>query len=304
MKLSVVSPVYRADRIIEPLIASIHKAVSSLDCDYEIILVDDRSPDCSWDIIRSESLKDNRLHALRLSRNFGQHVAITAGLRAAQGDWIVVMDCDLQDDPSYIPLLLKEAQSGFDAVIARRLNRKHSWLKQLTSHLFYLIFSYLTEVRQDASIGNFGIYSKKLIQAVLSMGDYRRYFPAQVQWVGFIQQKIDLPHQSRHSGKSTYSLVKLISLAINNILAFSDKPLRLIVVFGILVSATSFMLGLGYLSLGLLGFISVSGFVSIIVSTFFSTGSIILVLGMVGLYVGKSFEASKNRPLFIVDEVI
>lgn len=304
MRISVVSPVYKADEIIEELVSRIKKSLEAIECDYEIILVDDRSPDLSWQAICRESGKSNCIKGLRLSKNFGQHIAITAGLTIASGEWIVVMDCDLQDDPSFIPFLLKEAQKGFAAVVAKRSERKHSLMQKFFSKTFYLVFSYMTGVKHDSSVGNYGIYHKTLINAILSMGDCRRYFPAQVQWVGFHQTKVFLPHQARYSGNSSYSLLKLLSLAINNILAFSDKPLQLIVFFGIMVSAISFFLGVIYLALGMFDLITVSGFVSIIVSIFFSTGSIILVLGMVGLYVGKSYEASKNRPLFIIDETV
>ena len=157
---------------------------------------------------------------------------------------------------------------------------------------------------QDSSVGNFGIYSQKVIDAVLKMNDHFKYFPAQVQWVGFERGVLLVRHMSRHSGHSTYNLRRLIALALNNILSFSDKPLRLAVAYGLFVSSLSFMLGAVYIALALGGSITVSGFVSVIVSIFFTSGSIIIVIGMVGLYVGKTFELAKNRPLYIVDAFI
>ena len=159
----------------------------------------------------------------------------------------------------------------------------------------------MTSRKQDGSIGNYGIYHRKVVNAILSMGDCSKFFPAQVQWVGFKQTLLALPHASRKSGSTSYSWRRLFELATNSILSFSDKPLRLAAAFGLIVAIISFLLGAAYLFLGILGFITVSGFVSLIVSLFFSTGSIIMVTGMVGLYVGKSFEASKNRPLYIIE---
>ena len=304
MQLSIVSPVYKSELTLNALVQSLHSALNDISLQYEIILVDDRSPDKSWATINSLAAKFSEVRGIRLSRNFGQHAAITAGLQSAQGQWIVVMDCDLEDNPAHIPLLLKEVQNGYDAVLVCRVNRQHSQLKQLMSTLFYLVFSYLAGFNYNKSIGNFGVYSQKLICAVLSMGDSQKYFPAQVQWVGFKQKQIKLPHQGRYAGKSSYNLKKLLYLALNNILTFSEKPLRIIALFGLFVSGSSFFLGIVYLIVGLLGLVKVSGFISIIVVLFFSTGSIILVLGIIGLYLGKNFEASKQRPTFVVDQMI
>ena len=161
----------------------------------------------------------------------------------------------------------------------------------------------MTHSFQDPTIGNYGIYHKKVIDAVLSMGDYTKYFPAQVRWVGFKQIALPFEHASRHSGSSSYNLRRLTSLALNNVLSFSDRPLRLAVSYGISVAALSFLMGLIYLIFGIIGMITVSGFVSVITAIFFATGSIIMVTGIVGLYVGKNFEVAKNRPIYIIDKI-
>lgn len=303
MQLSIVSPVYKSEPTLNALVESLRSVLSGLSFQYEIILVDDRSPDDSWSTINDLARKFCEVKGIRLSRNFGQHAAISAGLQSARGEWIVVMDCDLEDNPAYIPRLLEEAQKGYDAVLVCRVDRQHSRLKQLMSTIFYFVFSYLAGFPYNKEIGNFGIYNKIVIRSVLSMGDSQKYFPAQVQWVGFKQKQIRLPHQIRYAGKSSYNLKKLLHLALNNILTFSDKPLRIIVLFGLAVSASSFILGLVYLILGFIGFVKVSGFISIVVSLFFSTGSIILVLGVIGLYIGKNFEASKRRPIYLIDQI-
>ncbi|TNE53428.1 MAG: glycosyltransferase [Bacteroidetes bacterium] len=302
MKISVVSPVYYGEKLVPELVNRLHQSLSAIHPEYEIILVEDGSPDQSWKVIREICSKDPKAKGLKLSRNFGQHYAITAGLQAASGEWIVVMDCDLQDRPEEIPRLFEKCQEGFDIVYAQRKLRQDSFLKRLSSRIFYRVFGYLTDTKQDASIANFGIYHQQVIQAVLSMNDYIRYFPTMVQWVGFDSAKIDVEHSERMEGKSSYSWKSLIKLASKNIIAFSDKPLRLTVKFGFGMSVISFLIGVVYLYRYFTGQIQVMGFTSIIISTTFLSGLIILTLGIIGIYLGKTFEQSKQRPNFIVHQ--
>ena len=303
-KISVVSPVYQAAPIVPRLVSEVSSALGELTDSFEIILVDDRSRDDSWNAIKQECNKSSHVRGLRLSRNFGQHSAITAGLGLAKGDWIVVMDCDLQDKPDQISTLYRKALEGYDIVFARRRLRRDSRLKRFYSRAFYSVFSYLTETAQDAAIANFGIYHKKVIDAVLGMDDNIRYFPAMVQWVGFQSARVDVEHSSRAQGVSTYNLRKLLRLAINNIISFSDKPLRLVAQGGLILSAISFAIGLLYLVGFLLGIIKVAGYASLIVSIWLTAGINIFVLGLVGIYVGKAFEKIKGRPIFIIDEAV
>jgi glycosyltransferase involved in cell wall biosynthesis len=302
--VSVVSPVYQAAAIVPRLVHEVCLALGSLTDSFEIILVDDRSRDASWESIKQECNRNHAVKGLRLSRNFGQHSAITAGLSLAKGDWIVVMDCDLQDRPDQIPILYSKALEGFDIVYARRRARQDNRLKRLYSRAFYSVFSYLTGTEQDAAIANFGIYNKKVIKAVLNMDDNIRYFPAMVQWVGFKSTRVDVEHAARAAGESTYNLRRLLRLAINNIISFSDKPLRLVAQGGLLLSVASFMIGLFFLAGYLLGMIKVAGYASLIISIWLSTGINIFVLGLVGIYVGKAFEEVKGRPIYIIDEAV
>ena len=300
--ISVVSPVYQAAPIVPRLVSEVSSALGELTDSFEIILVDDRSRDDSWNAIKQECNKSSHVRGLRLSRNFGQHSAITAGLGLAKGDWIVVMDCDLQDRPDQISALYRKALEGYDIVFARRRLRRDSRLKRFYSRAFYSVFSYLTETAQDAAIANFGIYHKKVIDAVLNMDDNIRYFPAMVQWVGFQSARVDVEHSSRAQGESTYNLRRLLRLAINNIISFSDKPLRLVAQGGLILSAVSFAIGIFYLTGYLLGAIKVAGYASLIISIWLTAGINIFVLGLVGIYVGKAFEKVKGRPVFIIDE--
>jgi dolichol-phosphate mannosyltransferase len=300
--ISVVSPVYQAAEIIPRLVAETTLALQSITDSFEIILVDDGSKDDSWESIKKECIKSKNVKGFRLSRNFGQHSAITAGLSYARGDWIVVMDCDLQDRPDQISILYNKALEGFDIVYARRRIRKDSKLKKLYSRAFYALFSFLTSTMQDAAVANFGIYNHKVIKAVLSMNDSIRYFPAMVQWVGFKSTRVDVEHSSRTQGESTYSFKKMVRLAINIIISFSDKPLRLVAQGGLILSGASFAVGLIFLVGYLLGVIKVVGYTSLIISIWLTAGINIFVLGLVGIYVGKAFEKIKGRPIYIVDE--
>lgn len=304
VRISVVSPVYRGEKMVSELVRRNVEALSGMGVDYEIILVNDASPDESWKAIEAECKKNPKVKGLNLSRNFGQHYAITAGLNYAQGDWVVVMDCDLQDRPEEIPNLSAKAQEGYDSVLAQRVQRSHGWFKKLGSKCFYKVFSYLTETKQDASVANFGIYNRKVIDAVLSMGDAMRYFPTQIQWVGFKRAYLPIQHDERAEGKSTYNLSRLFRLAFDTIISFSDKPMRLMVKMGLVVTLASFIVGIVFLVRYCLGEIEVLGFTSLIISLWLLGGIIISLIGVVGIYLGKLFEKAKDRPTFIVDEKI
>ena len=286
------------------LVARIVRSVTPITTDFEIVLVDDRSPDDSWASIQEQVSLDPRVRGLRLSRNFGQHRAISAGLDFSRGEWVVVMDCDLQDRPEEIPALFARAREGADMVLARRHERQDNPLKKLFSKLFYGTLGYLTGSRQDSAIANFGIYHRKVIDAICSMRESARYFPTMARWVGFRVATLNVEHAERAEGTSSYNFRRLINLALDIILAYSDKPLRLTVKFGLLVSATSFLGAVYMLIRAMEGKIQVLGYASLIVSIWFFSGIIILIIGIIGLYLGKTFEGVKNRPIYVVDDFI
>ncbi len=302
--ISIVSPVYKAETIVSELVKQIKESVKKITDNYEIILVNDASPDNSWVAIEQACQADKRVKGIDLSRNFGQHYAITAGLNYTKGEWVVVMDCDLQDRPDEIPNLYAKAQEGWDSVFAQRVNRNDSFLKRNFSKAFYALFSYLTETKQDASVANFGIYHRRVIDAILEMKDQIRFFPTMVQWVGFRKCYLPVKHSERKEGKSTYNLKSLFKLALDTIIAFSDKPLRLTVKIGFSIASISFLVGLVYLILYFAGKIKVLGFTSIFISIWFLAGIIITILGIIGLYLGKTFEKVKDRPVFIASEIL
>ncbi len=299
--LSIVSPVYQAETVVGELVQRIRASLALVTEDYEIILVDDRSFDDSWVRICEQSAGDERVHGLRLSRNFGQHRAITAGLDQCRGEWVVVMDCDLQDRPEEIPALFAEAQRGYDIVLARRAIRQDVWHKKLLSRWFYRLLSYMTETPQDTAVANFGIYHRRVIAAVLTMRESIRYFPTMVRWVGFRIAYLDVRHAERATGCSTYSWPQRLNLAMDILLANSDKPLRLAVKYGLFLSGGAFLFVPITLFRYWVGQIDQPGYTSLIISVWFFSGLLLSALGMVGLYVGKTFEQVKQRPLYVVD---
>ena len=302
MKLSIVSPVYRAELVLDELVERISNNIPSEFNFYEIILVDDFSPDKSWNKIVEIAKKNKYVKGLKLSRNFGQHYAITAGLNQVTGNYIVVLDCDLQDQPEEIHKLFQKAKEGFDIVLARRYERKDSLYKKTVSKLFYKILSYLTGTKQDATVANFGIYSKQVIDEVVKLQEKIKYFPTMVKWVGFSSSYVNVEHASRSEGKSNYNLKKLLNLALDIILAYSDKPLRLIIKFGLSIALISFLMTFYVLFEKFTGKVSVSGYASLIISIWFLSGCMLTTLGVVGLYVGKIFEGVKNRPSYIIEK--
>lgn len=302
--ISIISPVYRAEKIVDKLVAEIQKTMVAMNVSYEIILVDDRSPDNSWEAMKAQSAQFEEVKSIRLSRNFGQHPAIMAGLSQAKGEWIVVMDCDLQDQPKEIKKLYIKALEGFDVVLARRENRQDGFLKKLSSRIFHKIYGYLTDTKFDNTIANFGIYHKKVINEVLEMNDYIKSFPLFANWVGFKFTAVEVEHAERISGGSTYTFSKLLSLAFNTIISFSNKPLKLFVKFGMLLSLLSFIIGIITIIKYYDGEISVLGYSSLMVSIWFLSGIIITTTGIVGIYIGKIFDQSKGRKPFIIDKII
>lgn len=298
---SFISPVYQAEALLVELVRRLVAAGEALGSGFEIVLVDDRSADGSWARIQELAAQDARVRGLRLSRNFGQHRAITAGLEQCRGEWVVVLDCDLQDRPEEIPALYARAQQGYDLVFARRRQRQDAWLKRLGSRWFYRLLSYLTDTPQDPAVGNFGIYNRKVISAVLAMREGIRYFPTMVRWVGFRAATVDVAHAGRAAGASSYDWNRMTNLALDVVLAYSDKPLRLAVKLGLAISGLAFLMLPVTLWRYLSGRIWEPGYASLIMSIWFFSGMLLSGLGVVGLYVGKTFEQVKNRPIYLVD---
>lgn len=306
MKISVVSPVYKAEHILTALIDRIKKSITVITEDFEIILVDDGSPDKSWLLIESLCEIDPRIKGIKLSRNFGQHVAITAGLNECKGEWIVVMDCDLQDRPEEIINLYNKVNEigDLDYIQAQRINRRDSFFRIFMSKTFSRILSFLNDHPIDGTIANFGIYNKKVINAVLLMPEKIRWFPSLVQHVGFNGAKLKVEHGQRENGQSSYSLKKLIKISMDVFLLNSERPMRLIAQLGLIIFISTLLYSFYILYQYLVGDITVLGYTSLIISVLLCSGIIIFFIGIVGLYTVKIFQQVKDRPLYIIKEKI
>ncbi|MFC5475483.1 glycosyltransferase [Paraherbaspirillum soli] len=298
--ITVVIPVYKAENCLDELYRRLSVALEEISPDYEIILVEDCGGDGSWRAIERLARVDSRVRGLQFSRNFGQHYGITAGLDHCRGDWVVVMDCDLQDRPEEISRLYAKAQEGYDIVLARRGVRSDPPFKRLTSWLFYKLFRYLAEIDYDGETGNFRIMSRNVVKNFRRMGEQLRIFGGLVQWMGFSTASIDVQHGERFEGKSSYTFSKLWKLSTEAIIAYSDKPLRLAVRLGFLMAFFSFCYGVYIIGRALLYGSPVPGWNSLIVSLYFIGGVIISILGIFGIYLGKTFDETKKRPLYIV----
>ena len=299
--ISVVVPVYKAENCLEELYRRLNAAIEPITRDFELILVEDCGGDRSWQIVTELARRDARVKGLQFSRNFGQHCAITAGLDRCDGDWVIVMDCDLQDRPEEIPRLYAKAQEGLEIVLARRGKRNHPLMKRMLSWVFYRLFSYLADMDYDPQAGNYRIISRKVVMAYRAMRERSRFFGSLVNWMGFPTASIDVQHADRHDeGPSTYTFGKLWQLAIDTIIAYSDKPLRLAIRGGFLIAALAFLCGVYVLGRNLLYGSPVIGWSSLMVSTYFIGGIIIALLGIIGIYLGRTYDETKRRPLYVV----
>lgn len=299
MDISVVVPVYGCRAALPELHRRLTESLSAITDNYEIILVNDACPQNSWEDIEKICEKDSKVKGIELSRNFGQIYAITAGLDNSKGEWVVVMDCDLQDRPEEIINLYNKAQEGYDVVFARRAQRKDSALKIFVSKLFYSVCSFATDTKFDPAICNFSIISRKVVDSYCSMREVHRAYVAYIKWLGFKQTAIDVEHNDRAEGKSSYNFKKRMRMAMEIITSQSDKVLKFIVGLGFIVALLSL---LGAIAIIIKYFISniLSGWTSTIVALCFFGGLAIMSIGIVGIYVGNIFMQSKERPLYII----
>lgn len=302
--ISIVSPVYRGEKMVAELVRRNVESVGTITDNYEIILVNDASPDESWNEMVKQCEQNPKVKGINLSRNFGQHYAITAGLHFAKGDWVVVMDCDLQDRPEEIPNLYHKAMEGYDIVYARRVVRKDGFFKRLSSALFHKVFNWLSGLHTDKTIANFGIYKQCVITEFNKMPERARSFPSLVKYLGYKDAAIDVEHSERIEGKSTYSFRKLLKLGFDVIVSNSNKPLRMAVGFGFGMAAVSFLLAIYNIVARWVGIIKVPGYTTTVFSTWFVGGILLFVMGILGLYIGKIFDQVKGRQIFIVKDKV
>jgi len=306
VELSIVSPVYMGERAVHELVREMKRfAIEAVgEGNYEIVLVDDGSPDDSWSRIEETCAANPCVRGIKLSRNFGQHHAITAGFDASRGRYVIIMDCDLQDEPKHIPDLYAKAQEGFDIVYTRKRTRAHSALRNLLGKAFHRLQDWAMAPRgwkSHAAVGAYTLLSRRVVDALGQMGDTHRQYLGLLRWIGFKHAIIEIDHRQRPYGKSSYTLQRLIKEGIISITSQSDRVLYVSIGLGFLFVTVSVLVAM-YLVVGYFTHGFKEGWTSIIVLHLLSTGMILLSLGVMGVYVGKIFEQSKGRPLYFVQK--
>jgi polyisoprenyl-phosphate glycosyltransferase len=306
--VSVVAPVYREEASIDEFLARSRAALDQLELPdgWELILVDDGSPDSSIEHIRKAASCDNRIRAVRLSRNFGHQVAVSAGIDYATGDAVVIIDSDLQDPPEIIIKMVEEWRRGAEVVYGVRSSRKgESAFKLLTARTFYRVMSRLSDTPLSNNVGDFRLVDRKVVEVLRSMREENRYLRGMVPWIGFRQIGVEYVREPRFAGRSTYSLPRMLRLALNGVTGFSERPLQLAFQLGGCIT----LVGFGYLLWIVISVIigpshSVAGFASLMCAILFLGGIQLLSIGLLGLYVGRIFREVKQRPLYVVAEVV
>lgn len=298
--ISVVSPVYMGAAMVHELVSRIKSNISQITDQFDIILVNDCSPDDSWNMIKQECEADNRVKGVNLSRNFGQPAAVAAGMEYAKGEWVVVMDCDLQDRPEEIPAFFKKTQEGYDIVLGLRVERHDKFLKKMSSTIFNKVFSYLCDLDTDKRASNFGMYSQKVVKQYNMLLERGEAFSILIRKLGFKWTSIPIRHDERLEGTSSYSLKKMLKLAFNLILINTNKPLILMVYLGGIMSCLSLLFAIYNVFAYLFGYINFPGFTTTVFSIWFVGGIVNLQFGILGLYIGKIFDKVKGRPIYVV----
>lgn len=300
--ISVVSPVYGCRKALPELAARVEAAFKDEDLDWELVLVDDRGPDQPWLLIEELSEQDARIKGILLARNHGQHLAIWAGLSAARGDFVVVIDCDLQDDPGVIPALYRQAkQDTVEAVIVDRGTWSDSKLRRVASQSFYRLVKWLAGV-QINNIGNFGIYSRRMVDTLLLFTEQEIFLPIMVSLTGYATKKYQVDRDQRFEGESSYNLLRLLRLAVAIVIRFSDRPLKLSVLVGALFSGMSALVSVVLFVMWLVGTFTVQGWTSTILSIWFLSGLILATLGIHGFYLGRVFREVQGRPRILIQQ--
>ena len=299
-ELTVVCAVYGCRDCLHPLYERLCASAAQVTDDFELVFVDDRSPDGAWDVLRDLAARDPRVQAYRLSRNFGETAAITAGLSRSRGRWTVVIDCDLEEPPEAIPALYRKALEGYDIVSGARIARKHNLMRRSLGRLYRV----MTLGSSDAAqIGTLSILSRKVVEAFLALRDAEREFVIALAWLGFDRATVPFEHAERPSGKSSYSFLGLSRVALSGMFFRTTVLLRWIVLLGFIIA----VIGAGLTVWIVYAYFTSDeprGYASLAVLLIVLIGFVIVTLGVVGLYIGRIFEQVKGRPVFVIDEEV
>jgi polyisoprenyl-phosphate glycosyltransferase len=300
-RLSVAIPVHNEESVLPELLQRLRSSLDKLPGGpHEMVFVDDGSTDRTFEMLAAAARQDPRILGLSLSRNFGHQVAITAALDHVSGDATVVMDGDLQDAPEEIPRFVEKYQEGFEVVYAKRVRRKEPWPLRLCYYVFYRMMAGLSDIRLPLDSGDFGLMSRRVVEQLRRMPEHHRYLRGLRSWVGFRQTGLEVERAERHSGRSKYSLTRLLKLAFDGIFAFSIVPIRVASLFGAFVIFVSFLYALYALYAKLFLHQSPQGFTALIVAVTFLSGIVIFFLGVIGEYVGRIYEEIKARPHYVI----
>lgn len=302
--ISVVIPVYGCPQAVKPLCERLVITLEKLTNNYEIILVNDGCPKNSWANIVDVCKDNKKIVGINLSRNFGQVHATNAGLNMSTGEYVVVMDCDLQDPPEAIETIYKEIIQGYDIVFVKRSDRKDNPLTLFLSKMFYKVYNHFVDGYYDGDIGNYCIVKRKIVDEYNAIKDQNKSFTTVLSWMGYKTTLIEINGEERFEGKSSYNLSKKINLAIDMITSQSNKPLKLMVKLGVSIAVLSFIFIIYRVILFFMYHDTPEGWTTMVAAVFLMGGITLVCLGVVGIYIGNIFNQTKNNPEYLISEVL
>jgi polyisoprenyl-phosphate glycosyltransferase len=303
VKYSIVIPLYNEEVILPILVERMQEIMAQLDGPAEVVMVDDGSRDRTYPLAQATAARDPRFKLIQFSRNFGHQMAITAGMDAASGDAVVIMDADLQDPPYVILQMIEKWREGYEVVYGLRQAREGEKLfKTMTAAAFYGLLHRMADIDTPSDVGDFRLVDRKALNAFLQMRENNRYVRGMFSWVGFRQAAVPYTREQRQAGTTHYTLRKMVMLASNGILGFSTAPLRLALGTGVFLAFAAVIYGMVAISLKLAGVALVPGYASLLFAITFLSGIQLAVMGMVGLYVGRIYDEARARPLYVVRE--
>ena len=298
--ISIVAPCFNEEEVLPRTLPRLHAAGQATGSTYEIVLVDDGSHDRTWEIITAAAARDPRVRGVRLSRNFGHQMALTAGLERARGADVLIIDADLQDPPELLGRMLEKRREGFDIVYGQRQSRAgETWFKRVTAGMFYRLIGYLSEVPIPADTGDFRLMSRRAVDAFLQLPESTRFIRGMVAWIGYPQVAVLYDREARAAGTTKYSLGKMVRFSADALTGFSIKPLRVATFASAALFGAAFALTVWAVVVWLLNG-TVRGWASLIVTILVVGGVQTLILGIIGEYIGRLFIEMKRRPLYLV----
>lgn len=303
--ISIVVPMYFEEEVAQECYNRLKSVMDKTGYDYEFVFVNDGSTDRTIDILTEIALKDKRAKVINFARNFGHQNAVTAGIDYAKGDAIVIIDADLQDPPEVIPLMIEKWKEGYEVVYGKRKTRKgETWFKLVTAKYFYKFLNYMSEIDIPKDTGDFRIIDRKVADVFRQMTERNRFIRGMISWVGFKQTYIEYERDERFAGETKYPLKKMLKFASDGIISFSTKPLKMVMILGFLSVFVSIAVLLYALIVKIIGINVEPGWTSIMVAITFFSGIQLLGLGIVGQYLARIYDESKNRLIYIVRDTL